>query len=210
MTKVTKKEWEDADAINPGEFLISIMLPELDGGILTFPIGVMEIEQTKDETALPELVPIENRIDALCRRMTNLIKLQKIKNKDKKLAIIFYNYPPGESNVFGGAFLDAFASAEILLQKLKESGYNVDNLTTQYLIDKFVTGGNCNCPEWYEEEESNITYSCDGNTYNIKGIISKNVFIGLQPVRESNLDEIESYHDRNNGPSAQYNGFYKW
>ena len=210
MTKVTKKEWEDADAINPGEFLISIMLPELDGGILTFPIGVMEIEQTKDETALPELVPIENRIDALCRRMTNLIKLQKIKNKDKKLAIIFYNYPPGESNVFGGAFLDAFASAEILLQKLKESGYNVDNLTTQYLIDKFVTGGNCNCPEWYEEEESNITYSCDGNTYNIKGIISKNVFIGLQPVRESNLDEIESYHDRNNGPSAQYNAFYKW
>lgn len=39
---------------------------------------------------------------------------------------MFYNYPPGESNVFGGAFLDTFASAAELLKGLKEAGYDTE------------------------------------------------------------------------------------
>lgn len=46
---------------------------------------------------------------------------------------MFYNYPPGESNVFGGAFLDTFASAAELLKGLKEAGYDTEECSGEEL-----------------------------------------------------------------------------
>ena len=54
---------------------------------------------------------------------------------------MFYNYPPGESNVFGGAFLDTFASAAELLKGLKEAGYDTEECSGEELQELFVIGG---------------------------------------------------------------------
>lgn len=75
-----------------GEFLISILLPELDGGILSMPAGVMG--ETEDGE-LPQLIPEKERIHTLGKRLDGLVNLQKKRNAEKKVAIIFYNYPPG-------------------------------------------------------------------------------------------------------------------
>ena len=199
LTKVTLDEWKSSAGVNPGEFLISILLPELDGGILSMPVGVMD--ESRDG-GLPRLIPDEERIQTLDKRLEGLIKLQKKNNSEKRVAIVFYNYPPGESNVFGGAFLDTFASASGLLQQMKEAGYCTDELTPEKLMEAFVTGGNCNCPEWYDENEEKL-----------KGIVNGNVFLGLQPVRQENVDRQESaegYHDRNRKPTEEYQEFYRW
>ena len=199
LTKVTLDEWKSSAGVNPGEFLISILLPELDGGILSMPVGVMD--ESRDG-GLPRLIPDEERIQTLGKRLEGLVKLQKKNNSEKRVAIVFYNYPPGESNVFGGAFLDTFASASGLLQQMKEAGYCTDEMTPEKLMEAFVTGGNCNCPEWYDENEEKL-----------KGIVNGNVFLGLQPVRQENVDRRESaegYHDRNRKPTEEYQEFYRW
>lgn len=54
---------------------------------------------------------------------------------------MFYNYPPGESNVFGGAFLDTFASAAELLKGLKEAGYDTEECSGEELQELFVISG---------------------------------------------------------------------
>lgn len=198
LTKVTLDEWKSSAGVNPGEFLISILLPELDGGILSMPVGVMG--ESRDG-GLPRLIPDEERIHTLGKRLEGLVKLQKKNNSEKRVAIVFYNYPPGESNVFGGAFLDTFASASGLLQQMKEAGYCTDEMTPEKLMEAFVTGGNCNCPEWYDENEEKL-----------KGIVNGNVFLGLQPVRQENVDRQESaegYHDRNRKPTKEYQEFYR-
>lgn len=199
LTKVTQDEWKNSAGVNPGEFLISILLPELDGGILSMPVGVMD--ESRDG-GLPRLIPDEERIQTLGKRLEGLVKLQKKNNSEKRVAIVFYNYPPGESNVFGGAFLDTFASASGLLQQMKEAGYCTDEMTPEKLMEAFVTGGNCNCPEWYDENEEKL-----------KGIVNGNVFLGLQPVRQENVNRRESaegYHDRNRKPTEEYQEFYRW
>lgn len=204
LTKVSEEEWKDADAVNPGEFLISILLPELDGGIDTFPVGVMAgKKETKDGLNLPELVPIPERIHALKGRLDRLISLSRQKNEEKKLAVIFYNYPPGESNVFGGAFLDTFVSAAELLKSLKKAGYCVSEMTAEQLREAFVEEGRCNLPQWCEETDAELTYQMDGKEYPIKGIRNGNVFLGLQPLRQE-------YHDRNQEPPKAYQAFYRW
>ncbi len=206
LTKVSAEEWEAADAVNPGEFLISILLPELDGGIMSIPVGVMQTEETTvNGLELPTLRPLPERIDALSHRLSALLALKKKDKKEKKLAVIFYNYPPGESNVFGGAFLDTFASASELLHQLKKEGYLVDEMSPGELQDAFVSGGRCNEPEWSEQAETEFTYTIDGVDYPIRGIQNGNVFFGLQPVHNP-----EAYHDRNRAPGAEYQAFYRW
>lgn len=229
LTKVSKEEWDAADGVNPGEFLISILLPELDGGILSMPVGVMaDGKQENDlsrlsDAELPEIEPMQERIETLCRRLDKLIELQKKKNADKKLAVVFYNYPPGESNVFGGAFLDTFASAAELLKQLKQAGYRTEELTAAQLREIFLTGGRCNQPEWSEEPEETtgepetfgkadirtVFYTKNGTRYPIKGIRAGNVFLGLQPARDGQ-ETSENYHDRKRAPEEAYQAFYEW
>ncbi len=205
LTKTFAEEWKHESGVNPGEFLIHIMLPELDGGILSVPVGIAG----QEKNGLSVILPMEERIGSLQRRLLKLTDLQKKENKEKKLAVIFYNYPPGESNVFGGAFLDTFASASMLLQQLGKAGYDVENMTAEELKETFVTEGNCNQPRWSEEQTSGIVYEKDGKIYQIKGIQNGNIFLGLQPVREEKNME-KNYHDRNEKPSAEYEVFYRW
>lgn len=213
LTRVTGEEWEKADGVNPGEFLISILLPELDGGTLTFPVGVMgEGSRGENDLQLPCLEPIPERIQALDQRLSRLLALQKKKNSEKHLAIVFYNYPPGESNVFGGAFLDTFASAAELLKGLKAAGYDTEERSGEELLELFATGGHCNLPEWCEEAEAEITCEMEGQKYPIRGIVLGNIFLGLQPLRvpEEESGDPEKYHDRNQKPSMEYQAFYHW
>lgn len=207
LTKITEQRWQEASAVNPGEFLISMLLPELDGGILTFPVGVM------GEATVSELQPITERIDTLVARLEGYLRLQKLANQDKKLAFVFYNYPPGESNVASAAFLDTFASAAEALKQLKQAGYQVEALTAEQLREAFVLDGNCNAPQWSDEAEAAITYRLDGEDYPVKGIRCGNVFLGLQPLRQdgdSKADIIENYHDRNQEPPKAYQAFYRY
>lgn len=145
------------------------------------------------------------RIETLSRRVSALLDLKQKANKEKRLAVVFYNYPPGESNVFGGAFLDTFASASELLRQLKQQGYLVDEMSPEELQEAFVTGGNCNCPEWSEQAEARFTYELDGEICPVRGILNGNIFLGLQPVHNPN-----EYHDRNRETRAEYQAFYQW
>ena len=68
LTKVTQDEWKNSAGVNPGEFLISILLPELDGGILSMPAGVMG--ETEDGE-LPQLIP-EKELRVPYRQLSSL------------------------------------------------------------------------------------------------------------------------------------------
>lgn len=116
------------------------------------------------DATVSELQPITERIDTLVARLEGYLRLQKLNNQDKKLAIVFYNYPPGESNVASAAFLDTFASAAEALKQLKQAGYQVEALTAEQLQEAFVMDGNCNAPQWSDEAEAQITYRLDGRT----------------------------------------------
>lgn len=151
LTKRTTAEWqEDLRGAKSGEFLISIFLPELDGCIETYPIGALSAVGGQ----FGSLALMDDRAEQLCQRALVWVKLRKKVNEDKKVALIFYNYPPGESNIGSGAFLDTFASLERILGKLKEVGYAVHPWTKAELKDKFIKEGRINTPQWHKRKDS--------------------------------------------------------
>ncbi len=242
LSRITEDEWlESIEGTRSSDVMISIMLPELDGAIEIMPIGsVKKPEYNEDyQVEINELEVIEERVERLKEKCKKYINLRYKENKEKKVAIICYNYPPGESNLFGGAFLDTFESVGQINKRLKEEGYLLDGLTSEDLKEKFTIGKLVNSPKYGDYSDEFIRYNhrtyrkdirglkdyedligkwgqspgeimSEGEDFLIPGVIDKNIFIGLQPSRGVHEDDDFTYHDKSLPPHHQYIAYYKW
>ena len=243
MSRRRISEWmESVQGVSVSEFTISVMLPEFDGCMEALPVAAMcEPEYDPEfDMDLRELELIPERVEKLISRTEKLLSLKTKENKDKKLAVICYNYPPGEGNVFGGSFLDTFASIEKLLVDLKERGYITEEVPKEELIEKFTSGGIVNSGRYFQDDDSMAKYSAvkykntveqrayyeelinqwgdvPGNVmvtrrgdFLIPGVTFGNVFIGLQPSRGFGENSDKVYHDKKLLPHHQYLAYYEW
>lgn len=77
---------------------------------------------------------IEEQLQALAERAVNHARLKHIPAPDKKLALMMWNYPPGEKNI-GAAFLNVPISLERIVSALDKKGYDVEPQSEQWFID---------------------------------------------------------------------------
>ena len=231
-----RSEWMERTAgLTVMEFMLNVFMAELDGAVCTFPVGANEDTWTAEEYGLTfsEIRLIDDRVDRMCEKIKGYLRLKRLANKDKKIAIVGYNYPPGEGNLFGGAFLDTFSSMCQIVNSMNASGYDVPVIDHDGLLNDFLKMGITNGGEWIQPEKGKmIQYPAkirhrqamvdkwgkepgkilaDKGGYMIPGVIKGNVFLGLQPPR-TRLDagQSESYHDPYLPPHHQYLGFYEW
>ena len=141
-------DWEKLTGLSPMEIIVHIMLPEMDGVVDVIPIAGLREKEAKRVSDLQELQIIEERWEKLAKKTENYLNLRQKANKEKRLAFIMYNYPPGEGNVGGGAFLDTFCSIERVCKALKNAGYTVGDVTAAKLEEIFMNKGGCNSAKW--------------------------------------------------------------
>jgi len=168
MAKREISQWKESPkGINTGEFLTTVMLPELDGSIEMYPVGGVKSQSfdEKYQVEIIELDIIEDRVEKLISRIKKWISLRHKENKDKKVAFICYNYPPSEGNIFGGAFLNTFESMENIIQTLRAEGYSVDSLCKEDLMSYFTAGKIVNSGKWGENQLSEHMIKYDSKNY---------------------------------------------
>jgi len=131
LTCNTYEEWRDTmQGLSIIELPSSIAMPEFDGLLITVPIAAMafSLPASSMGAKVIEYEPIPERVDKLVNLSINWAKLRHIPNSEKKVAIIFHNYPP-RNDTIGHAFgLDAPVSVMNILRGLKENGYCLDCL----------------------------------------------------------------------------------
>ena len=153
----TFEEWRDTlQGLSVIDIPLNIAMPEFDGDLITVPIAAMDFSQTNLSagTRIIRFEPIPERIAKLVRLSLNWGKLRHLSNSEKKVAIIFHNYPP-RNDTIGHAFgLDASASVMNILRLLKEQGYVLGCLpeTSQKLMDSIINGLT-NDRRWASPEE---------------------------------------------------------
>lgn len=199
ISKQSAEEWASNEkGASPGEFLISIMLPELDGGIETCPVAVMGETRKIPELnlELTSAVPLPGAIEQLAARAQRWLALQEKPVQEKRIALISYNYPPGEEHLFSAAFLDVFQSLEVLLRALKLAGYQTEILSAEELEERFLSEGILNGSRY-------------GSVSDTPGIVLGNVFLGVQPFRAAN-NTSTVYHDKHLPPPEDYVEFYRY
>ncbi|MGB9887470.1 MAG: cobaltochelatase subunit CobN [Moorellales bacterium] len=234
-------EWRQGVRLSPLETTLGVVLPELDGGIDPVYVGglapasgrgLLEGEG-KEARALPE------GIERLCGRLRRWLALRQLPNPEKRLAVILYDYPPGEARLGSAGYLDALESLRVFLEKLAAAGYRVE-VPEGDLAEFLLSRGVVNAPEWpaaepelsvpvgvyrswYEELPAEVraevekhwgeppgTVMVRRERLLLPGIVLGNVFLGVQPSRGVHETPDKLYHDRDLPPHHQYLAFYWW
>ena len=72
-----------------------------------------------------EMVTMPEQMAMLIGKAMNLAKLQTMTNADKKVALLFWNHPPGEKNQ-GASNMNVPRSIEYMISELRKEGYQFD------------------------------------------------------------------------------------
>ena len=139
LTDRTAEEWKlSTDGIPWDGVHYRVAMPELQG--ISQPMIVATASTpTIDKLTGLKLSPSQPAIEQvkqLTARVTNWVKLQKKHNSQKRVALIYYNHPPGRHNI-GADNLDVPASLWEILNNLKKAGYDTGVLpkNQQALLD---------------------------------------------------------------------------
>ena len=134
--------------INVDEIVRKTTLPDLDGIFEFFVIG----EKTyNNSTELYEYTPMPSQVDWLVNRSIKWAELKLKENSEKKVVVIYYNYPSGKDNVATANYLDGVTSLCKLVEVLKENGYNINYVPedSEELLDRLMAQG-YNAGSWAE------------------------------------------------------------
>ncbi|TFH87953.1 cobaltochelatase subunit CobN [Billgrantia azerbaijanica] len=106
-----------------------LAMPELQGVSQPLVLAVAAPREIDERTgvALTLSRPLASRVDAVAERFARWQRLRALDNADKKVALIYYNHPPGRQNV-GADNLDVPASLHEMLTRLREAGYDTGEL----------------------------------------------------------------------------------
>ncbi|MCP5267666.1 MAG: cobaltochelatase subunit CobN [Zoogloeaceae bacterium] len=150
LTDRTAMQWRlSPDGLPPDSVQYRVALPELQGSgqpIVVAASGKAEIDRrTGIEIRRPQVLPAE--VDRLVARAVRWQLLGRKANADKRLALIYYNHPPGRQNI-GADNLDVPASLFDILHALKAAGYRTGELpaSPEALLERIMAQG-VNLPE---------------------------------------------------------------
>jgi cobaltochelatase CobN len=141
----TFEQWRDSMlGLTYSEVAWNVAMPEFDGLIITVPIAARWLSETDPITGSKITLnkPIPERLEKLVRLSINWAKLRHIPNSEKKVAIIFHNYPPKNDTIGHAAGLDSAASVMNLLRDFQKQGYTLEGLPEngQKLMAEVING----------------------------------------------------------------------
>jgi len=116
------EEWKASElGLHPIQVALQVSLPEIDGAIEPIIYGGRD-------GLTGRTVPLPDRINLLADRALKWANLRMKKNKDKKLAISIFSFPPDKGNVGTAAYLDVFGSIHAVGKELRRQGYSVGDM----------------------------------------------------------------------------------
>ncbi len=150
MGYTTVDEWrEKSEGMAPLETTITAILPELDGLIEGVLISGHK-DLSENGKTIRVMQAIEDRVDRAVERTARWVKLRNLKNSEKKVAFVLFNYPPGKDNIGNAGNLDTFDSLIRLFDRMKKEGYDVSGYpkTRQEFIRLMVKKNLVNLSNW--------------------------------------------------------------
>ena len=137
----TSEYVNSSHGLTPSSLYYQVAYPEIEGRIDYIWLAGLD---TDEETQNEYYNPIDEQIEWICDRAIAWAELGEMDNSDKKVSIIYYNHEGGKNNI-GASYLDIGSSFTLLLESMKEAGYDLGNNTIpngSEFIDLFITSRN--------------------------------------------------------------------
>lgn len=165
----TKDQWlASQEGISSVGISMQFSVPELSGLVEPTVIGAKEkvehqlAQKMGDKNAgnmaqrpqdIYRYVAIDEHVKILAQRVANWHRLKDKLNKDKRLALIYYNHSAGKQNI-GASYLNVFRSISEIIAHLKAQGYGIkdDGKLTEERIKELVLKSGRNIGTWAPDE----------------------------------------------------------
>ncbi len=225
------EEWQSSElGLHPIQVALQVSLPEIDGAI-------EPIIYAGREGATGRSVPLADRVSLLADRALKWSNLRLKENKDKKLAITIFSFPPDKGNVGTAAYLDVFNSINAVMKDLKTQGYDIGDaadMKTEDIIDTILNDKEARM----SSPELNVAYrmsvdeyqeltpyagdleenwgpppgnlNSDGQNLVVYGKEFGNVFIGVQPSFGYEGDPMRLLFAKSASPHHGFAAYYTY
>lgn len=239
------EEWRGSPTgLTPVESSIMVTIPELDGA--TNPMvfggrcsggskcgGCSRACEFGDDRPRAMRVCAE-RAEQLASRTARLVSLRKAQLKDRKIAVVLFNFPPNAGAAGTAANLSVFASLHNLLKAMKTEGYDVDVPATvddlraavlegssaQYgtdanILDRISVDDHVRREPYLDEIEAQWgpapgRRDTDGRSIFVLGAKFGNLMVGLQPSFGYEGDPMRLLFEGSFAPTHSFSAFYRY
>ncbi len=135
---------QNAQGLNARDLAMNVVLPELDGRILTRAVS-FKSDAKRHKATQTSIVTYEaeqGRIEFVADLAANWLGLRETKAGKRRVALILANYPNRDGRIGNGVGYDTPASTVNLLNALKSDGYEVSDYPEDgtVLIHKLLEG----------------------------------------------------------------------
>ncbi len=243
----TLEQWGASDrGLMPVESTIMVAIPELDGAA-----GPMVYGGRSDGAGMPctgcersctfsrsdvagEMQVCSERAEMLASRTARLVAMRRAERRDRKVAIVLFNFPPNAGNTGTAAFLSVFESLHRTLAAMKREGYQVDlPADVDALRERIVVGNaarfgadanvhtripagdHVRSEKWLRQIEAQWgpapgKQQSDGSSIFVLGERFGNVFVGVQPAFGYEGDPMRLLFEKGFAPTHAFSAFYRW
>jgi len=130
----TVEAWQRSpQGLTAGEVAFQLAIPELAGLAPPNVVGAIDNRAGRVASA-----PVAERVERVAARAARLARLRRLPPSERRVAILYWNYPPGRQNV-GASYLNVLRSIPRMLRRLAEAGYEVgglDGLTDDAIAER--------------------------------------------------------------------------
>ncbi len=239
----TIAQWEsDPRGLLPVEATMMVALPELDGGMMPATFGgrcgrSRSAERCDGCDGLAcerDMVSHAERAGTLAGRVAALVALRRAERRDRRVAVVLFNFPPNAGAAGTAAYLSVFASLHNTLRAMRDGGYTVEvPPTVDALRDRLLAGNaqrhgtdanvavripaeeHVRTLPWLAEIERSWgpapgRAQSDGAAIFVLGEHFGNVFVGLQPAFGYEGDPMRLLFEQGFAPTHAFAAFYRY
>ena len=223
--------WEASErGLHPIEATMMVAVPEIDGAISPIVFG------GRQEGAGGErpMAVHKERAAALASRVTEMVALRRTALKDRKVAVVLFNFPPNAGATGTAAFLAVYESLFNTLKAMKQAGYQVDLPENVDALRRAILEGNSGNfgsdanviarisaddhvrrEKYLDEIEKQWGAApgrkqTDGSHILVLGQRFGNVLVGIQPAFGYEGDPMRLLFERDFAPTHAFSAFYRY
>ncbi|SFT89415.1 cobaltochelatase subunit CobN [Sedimentitalea nanhaiensis] len=224
----TRDAWAKAErGLSPADLAMHVVLPEVDGRILA---GVASFKEPGKHDAALQFArtahqPEPDRIEAIADRISGWVRLAQTPNADKAPVLVLSTYPGKDWQMAHAVGLDALASAEAILDDLRDQGYDspvgaplAETLQTARIRWPLAAykAALATLPAalhtdlkavWGPPEDDP---ACVDGALQFTALRRGKAVVALQPERGQPARRDNDYHDLSRTPRHGYVAFYLW
>ena len=208
--------------LTPLEVAMQLAIHESEGGIEPLVVQTIGAEGSKEL--------LEERAERVAGRIAAWLRLRRLANHEKRVALTLFRFPPDKGAVGTAAYLDVFRSTFAILERLAAEGYDVEMPSSaDELLQRVIEGDGDRLasaatidareyerlvPEWTEQRrlwgDPPGAIDSDGRELRIHGIRLGKVFVGVQPSFGFEGDPMRLLFETSATPHFAFAAYYRW